>query len=349
MQITRPQIIELRDALSDALGTVDMDAVVDMLGQNRENITLPKNKDEMFREIVDYYNRQNRVHQLIIVSRTKSPENPLLRRFAQDVGLEDAFLPKAEDAGGVERIISAHLPDIDAYDFVANAAAAQRRVCLISKESRPLGTGFLVGPGAVMTNHHVVEQFIKEPETAARLRFTFDFNSSGRGAEYQAQLPNWLIDDSPRVTADTQSLSAPSDAPADRLDYAVVRLDGQPGNEVVQATGEPRGWFTLPIESYEFDVERALLLYHHAAGQPLKLSIDTNSYVAQNTDGTRVWHRSNTEAGSSGSPCFDLLWNPVALHQGYNRLRGQPANRAAPLVAVRRLLEHRGKLAELEA
>lgn len=352
MQISRPQIITLRDALLDALGITQMDDVVTQLGQRRDDITLPSNREEMYREIVDYYNRQNRVHELIVVSRTKSPENPRLGRFAQGVGLAGAYLPAVENEEGLERLVRDYLPVPNALDFLTRGAAALRRVCLVSEGDKALGTGFLVGPGVVMTNHHVIEGFMGQ--SANRPRFTFDFvQEGGSGTAYESQ-PDWLLDYSDRVPDDTATLlDGPADAPEDKLDYAVVRLDGRPGEEA--AGGAPRGWFTLPTEEYKFAAQKALLLYHHAKGKALQLSIDTDSYVAGNVRGTRVWHRSNTEGGSSGSPCFDLEWNPVALHQGYNRLRRppsmqrEPANRAVPLTAVRRLLQKRGKLAELQA
>ena len=353
MQISRPQIIDLRDALDNALGIVQMDDVVTRLGQDRANITMPSNKKEMFREIVDFFNRQNRVHELIIISRTYNDRNPMLDDFARQVGLEGAFLPVATNAG-LEKVVNDYLPILNADAFVKNAALTKRRVCLVSNPSdtnlkRPeLGTGFLVGPGAVLTNYHVVLNYIRQPALATGLRFTFDFNEKGQGKVYEPQLsPGWLIHDSPYVTDDDGG-SAPYDTPADRLDYAVLRVAGRPGDETA-GDGTPRGWFVLPTEAYNFAARRALLLYHHADGRPLELSIDTDSYREQNASGTRIWHRSNTEGGSSGSPCFDLEWNPVALHQGSNRLRGETTNRAAPLDAVRRLLEERGKLGELEA
>jgi hypothetical protein len=64
-----------------------------------------------------------------------------------------------------------------------------------------------------------------------------------------------------------------------------------------------------------------------------------------------VRHRTNTEKGSSGSPCFDLKWNLLALHQC-----GNPAdnpgglarwNQAIPFDTVVALIRRRGFGAEL--
>ena len=353
MQISKPQIIKLRDALIDALTLGQMNDVVYLLGEDPQSITLPRNKEDMYREIVDWYNKQDRVNDLIVESRTKNPKNPLLLSFAQEVGLESAFLPVAADKEAIEKIIHEGIEKIipddladRAHGFLSLAATAQRRVCLMSDVRGARATGFLIGPSAVITTNHAVQEYFTQPEKAGSMRFTFDFDMDGRGRVYEPA-PNWLIDNSPYDPADLDAMAAPADASTDRLDYAIVRLFGRPGYEMVN--GAPRGWFVLPKHDHDFINHRGILLYHYSQGRPLQLSIDTDSFMDANRNGTRIWYRSNTGAGSSGSPCFDMEWHPVAMHQGHNVIFGKLAKRAVPLVAVRRLLEERGKLAELEA
>jgi len=57
-----------------------------------------------------------------------------------------------------------------------------------------------------------------------------------------------------------------------------------------------------------------LLIVQHPHGQPLKLALETRSITTVNANRTRVRHRTNTERGSSGSPCFNVHWELVALH-----------------------------------
>ena len=57
-----------------------------------------------------------------------------------------------------------------------------------------------------------------------------------------------------------------------------------------------------------------LLIAQHPDGSPLKLALDTEGVTSVNANGTRVRYATNTEGGSSGSPCFNIDWKLVALH-----------------------------------
>jgi hypothetical protein len=103
----------------------------------------------------------------------------------------------------------------------------------------------------------------------------------------------------------------------------------------------------LPGGSHDFAANPALFILQHPNAEPLKLALDNEAVIAVNGNGTRVRYRTNTEGGSSGSPCFSANWELVALHHA-----GDPAwvpryNEGVPLPAILRLLEQRGKAAVL--
>jgi V8-like Glu-specific endopeptidase len=59
---------------------------------------------------------------------------------------------------------------------------------------------------------------------------------------------------------------------------------------------------------------------------------------------TRVRYRTNTEGGSSGSPCFDADWNLIALHHlGDPNFSTPTYNQGIPFTAIVDLLEKREK------
>lgn len=352
MRISEPQIVELKDVLAEALTLTEMDQVTLTLGRDRERITLAGNKDAIFRDVVIYYNNRHQIDKLLNVARSTNPTNPDLYLFEQGQGRAAQWPEGVEDVAGIEALIRPHLPSFNAHDWLMSAAAAENCVCLVGDGNGALGTGFLVGPAAVMTNYHVVRKFIDKKADPVELTFTFDFAFKGAdGVVYGPALPEWLIDYSPLDDNDLIQLAGPVDVAADRLDYAVVRLAGRPGEapvggvKVTTASDRPRGWLAIPNKPYNFALRKALLLFHHADGQPLRLSIDTDSFVAANEPRTRIYHRSSTDGGSSGSPCFDMEWNLVALHQGFTLLGKERTNRAAPMTAIRQLLVKRGKLA----
>lgn len=363
LRISLPEIVVLKDCLIGALSLTELDDVVFRLGFKRERIILGDNLDKIFREVVVHFNNRARVDDLIAAARAVNPTDPDLFRFAQGQGLATEFPPQAADAAGLEALIRRHLGMLDAHAWIARAAAAESCVCLIGDEDTPLGTGFLVGPDAVLTNYHVAQRFIQGADPA-RLTFRFDFTSLPANISatvFRAALPDWPIDHSPLHPSDdplrhpgtpTNPLAPPA-VPADQLDYALLRVAGQPGAHPIggplapAAGAPPRGWLPLSGAAYDFAARPALLVLHHAGGRALQLSIDTDSYAAANAGATRVYHRSNTEPGSSGSPCFDMDWNLVALHQGSATIGGQRLNRAIPTAAIHALLAARGKLGAL--
>jgi hypothetical protein len=359
MRISNPEIIELRDIFADALTLVELDDITLRLGRARQRITLGDNLDEIFREVVIYYNNRSQVENLLATARAVNPTNPDLYRFDQRFNRATQFPAEARDPAGLEKIIREGLGMVDARAWIEAAAAVENRVCLIRTATGALGTGFLVGPDVVMTNYHVVEPYIKDGRDPAGLQFRFDFMLTSDGAKpgpgttWKVRKPGWLIDASPLHPSDKLHPDRLLDVPRDFLDYAVIRLDGRPGEEVAggeivpTGRGKPREWVRFPDEDYPFSQRKALIVLHHPQGKPMQLSIDTDSYAAANASGSRVFHRTNTEPGSSGSPCFDMDWNLVALHQGWNRIAGQAVNRAAPMTAIIELLDAREKLDEI--
>jgi len=66
--------------------------------------------------------------------------------------------------------------------------------------------------------------------------------------------------------------------------------------------------------------------------------------IGTNTSATRVRHRTNTQAGSSGSPCFDRNWNLIALHHYGDAKYGHAPlfNQGIPIAAIRKQIEEKG-------
>jgi hypothetical protein len=114
----------------------------------------------------------------------------------------------------------------------------------------------------------------------------------------------------------------------DELDCAVIRLAqavgslpvGEPQGRPIK--GDARGFIALPPATnppHDFRPQSPLFIIQHPSGAPIKLALDTNAIESINENRTRVRYATNTEPGSSGSPCFDQNWNVIALHH-----RGDP-------------------------
>jgi hypothetical protein len=109
-------------------------------------------------------------------------------------------------------------------------------------------------------------------------------------------------------------------SPADNLDYALIRLKDAVGEDRLDAGADPlsgakRGFIEMPQEGpHGLAHGSSLFILQHPRGDPLKLAIDSKSVLGLYDNGTRVRYTTNTEAGSSGSPCFTPNWELVALH-----------------------------------
>jgi hypothetical protein len=299
---------------------------------------------------------------LLAALRATRPENAQLFAFAQGFGLATQTLGRPE----LELCIREGDALLDVNAWRTALGAAETRVCRVElttgASTQGLGTGFLLGPDVVMTNYHVMEKVIDGTITPSRIGLRFDYKvlaDSGvinTGRVYRLAAP-WDIDHSPYSQLDTEVDPAGTPS-ADELDYVLVRVDGNPGLDPV-STGQkgddpgapPRGWIPVPADVPDWSTRRAVLILQHPAGDPLKLAMQMDANPTPLPDGnapTRIRYTTRTELGSSGSPCFDIDWNLVALHHSgdpkYAQLKVKPDwNEGIPLTAIVRLLDKHGR------
>jgi V8-like Glu-specific endopeptidase len=174
---------------------------------------------------------------------------------------------------------------------------------------------------------------------------------------YQLVQQNWLIDHSEYSPLDKMADTGRQEPPPDKLDYALLRVEGEPGNDPVGGTknkdpnAESRGWIKSPTSAHDFVPDTAVLIMQHPQGATLKLAWETQSVISVNEKKSRVRYRTNTEPGSSGSPCFDANWNLIALHHlgdaSYDGFNQPEYNQGIPFNTILDLLEKREKKDEL--
>jgi V8-like Glu-specific endopeptidase len=297
---------------------------------------------------------------LVREARNRVPGDEGLAQFAAPFGL-------APDVGSPAQggFVSLSRPQLElkirdsgsSFDILRWRSALgeiEGRVCRIEYPSGVArGTGFLIGPNAVMTNYHVIEGIDKPQDV--RLRFDYkvldDGVAVGKGLVYSLQA-NWLYDASPYSPEDSKVV--PRDPKLDELDYAILRVEGTPGADFVggktvapDQNATPRGWIT-PFSPYDFLAQRALYIVEHPEGKPMQVVIDSDAIVGVNGNGTRVRYTTETQPGSSGSPCFSANWEWVAIHHSgdpkYLRGARPEFNQGIPVAAIRNLLQARNKL-----
>lgn len=266
--------------------------------------------------------RGPKLDDLIIGALNRNPENPQLLAVAAQYGLD-------EGAVGFEAMVLDTAPPQDVEEWRRQMMACERAVCRV--EGPKFGTGFLVGPGLVVTNYHVLDTIIEGPAKPDQvvLRFDYKMNANGKtvqqGKEY-------------RLVGGRKWLAASS--PADKLDYALLRVAGNPekGTVAGQRSTPVRG--TLQPKPYTFTKGDPLNIIQHPEASPLKFA---QGYVEKpKAAKNRVGYKVNTAAGSSGSPCFNSNWEPVALHHW-----GSATERINHGVLFSAILEEWQKIAKL--
>lgn len=289
---------------------------------------------------------------ILAEARNLYPKDPWLFAFEQEVG--QGIQVKCALTQG-DSLRGSSQWRIDARSL----GSIESRICRIELPSGvAIGTGLLVGPDLVITNYHVIGGILVDKSRSNELLLRFDFKVTADGTSinpgklYSLLKHDWLVDFSEYSEWDLVSGDVePTD---DELDYALLRVDGSPGNDPVGGdTGDQRsvsrGWIQLPQAPHDFLANRALYLVQCPAGEPMKVVLDTDAVISVNAAKNRVLYSTDTAASSSGAPCFDKDWNWVALHHSgdpkYFDLGLKPLySQAIPVQKIIERLTRRGKI-----
>jgi Effector-associated domain 1/Trypsin-like peptidase domain len=287
------------------------------LDQNLDAVADTSTLNDAVFELLRWADSTNRIDHLIIAARNSNPGNSMLREIAEDLKL-------AADSRELESIViqSVGFNDVAAWRY--KMSKSELAVCRVEMGLKS-GTAFLIGADLIITNYHVVKDAISGKFEPDKIVARFDYKTDIRGIAVQDGeeyrfARSWLIDSSPD----------------DELDYALIRVEGNPGEMRVasQSDAPTRGWL-VPV-AHDFTPGETLLIIQHPERMPLKLSAGT--FLRSKLSPPRIIHNVSTLGGSSGSPSFTSDWQPVALHNG-----GSPTeNEAVPFSAILRELKSKG-------
>lgn len=221
----------------------------------------------------------------------------------------------------LESIVNTAARFADVETWIERMGQIMRAVCLI-ETPHAVGTGFLVGPDLVLTNDHVVNSVLGSQALLDQVRLTFDHRTDSRGNPVNPGCPY-------RLNPGCQPIVSPEHG----LDFALLALDGRPGAEQLQGRfgSGPRGFLT-PV-ARRLEQNQLLFVIQHPQAAPLKVAVDRVVGVTPN----RVRYQTNTQDGSSGSPCFNEHWELVALHHASDPHDPPAYNQGVPFSAI---LEH---------
>ncbi|GAA5168169.1 DNA/RNA non-specific endonuclease [Ornithinimicrobium tianjinense] len=190
-----------------------------------------------------------------------------------------------------ERIIGSS--DLQDINYLELAVAVARAVCRI-RIGAGAGTGFLVGPGLVMTNNHVIRS--ADAALTAEAQFDYQENASGELLPVQS----FRFDPARFFVTDPV------------LDFTVVAVQPTSGRGV-PVSGYP--WVQLIATLGKAEAGEPVNIVQHPRGGLKQVALRSNDVILiPSGKSDFLYYTTDTEPGSSGSPCFNDQWELIALH-----------------------------------
>lgn len=196
---------------------------------------------------------------------------------------------------GQERVLGAG-NDILSIEFLEAGLIASEAVGMLTVEGMDFGTGFLIGNGMVMTNHHVVAT----PDQAAGSELELDREDNRIGSAK----PSETFDLDPGRFFMTD----------EALDFTIVAVAerSRAGRPLAQF-----GYHPLIAQEGKIRIGDPVNIIQHPSGGMKSVVLHDSRFLFLENGGELdpyCWYTSDTQPGSSGSPVFNNRWEVVALH-----------------------------------
>lgn len=184
------------------------------------------------------------------------------------------------------------------YDFVGVSFLTRGRTAadtvgrVIFRNGAPQGSGFLVAPGILLTNQHVVAS----AQAAQKFLVQFDYEVDDAGAERST------------TEFEIDARFFVSD-PQERLDFAAFALGRRiSGSRDLSAFG----YMPLSPSNDKHMLGEVADIVQHPKGRRKEVVLRENRLVARQD--AVLHYIADTQDGSSGSPVFNNEWQVIALH-----------------------------------
>jgi V8-like Glu-specific endopeptidase len=209
--------------------------------------------------------------------------------------------------------------------YLINAVQRSASICRVESSLGPHGTGFLVSPQAVLTSCHVASMAPGADlvEKARNLSLRFRCIAAGTAGEAVGQV--FRLD---------QHKPVYQSSPIDKLDYVLLFVE-----EGVAAASDLK-----PIDIlHPAPVTKGTIcsILHHPGGKNMQLTFSANGVTKVHDSSGRLQYVAQTARGSSGAPCFDEQWRPIALHCS---LRARPTGAVGEGVLLTKIMDELGSI-----
>jgi endonuclease G len=189
-----------------------------------------------------------------------------------------------------ERIIGGD--ELQPVNYLERGAIAARAICRVDLGGGSAGTGFLIAPGVLITNNHVLPDAATAAGAVGQFQYELDLSDEPLDAVHFSFDPSVLFH---------TSVS---------LDFTVVAVVETPTRGIL-----PLAQFgCLPLLDVTGKASEGewLTVVQHPDGGRKQVCVRDNQLIKR---GEQVlWYSTDTKPGSSGSPAFNNDWYVVALH-----------------------------------
>ncbi len=204
------------------------------------------------------------------------------------------LLEQREDWLGIERILGAN--DLLPINYLAAGLKVGRAVCRIQIRDvagRVLGhgTGFLVSPQLLLTNHHVLPGAAFAQRSLAEFDYEDDVDFIPKDSKLFSLQPKKFFYNSAALDFALVAVNPHASSGAALSDFGFLPLIGASGKALI---GEP------------------VSIIQHPSGASKQIAVRNNHIL--NLVAEFIHYETDTQRGSSGSPVFNDQWQVAALH-----------------------------------
>jgi len=190
----------------------------------------------------------------------------------------------------LERIVNTN--DLLPVSFLEKGQKKARMVGRITTKNS-IGTGFLIAPNIIMTNNHVLRNRDDAINSFIEFNYELDVDGHPKNTEVYSFDPDSLF------------ITFPG------LDFTIISVAGNPGNVL--------GWIPLLRNPLTITRHERIYIVQHPGGRRKEIGIHDNktSRILKHV----FRYTTDTEPGSSGSPCFNRQWELVGIHHSAGTLK----------------------------
>ena len=303
LDFSRPELIAIRDVFAQTIYRPrEIEEVILASGLDPGSVDFGGSASMQWRSILTVARAEQRMPSLIqVVRRVQPPLGPRIDELISGQPVlqpgtgapDDLSDPKAGGwkGFGAERLAVAGVDTLLGIAFLSVGLERSRSICRLTatfgKESAH-GTASLIGPGLLLTNHHVLYDWDHggKPASAVEAWFGYELDEAG-----QTRQMTVVPCDAATIEGDRQH------------DWAVVRTAAAPpeASRVLKLRGAP----APQKDDYVFIIQ-------HPEGGPKMIGLSHN--LVRSVDDNVLQYWTDTKAGSSGAPVFNTGWQVVGLH-----------------------------------